>query len=431
MRIIICCWDDPGGVAGPGAWERRLALHCAENNDKVRVLSFVDSANSGDGDNFRFFKGTEVEVSGIARTSMRQQVEWILRHVREHKARVLLASNVVAAHYASHCCSRLGCSVISVIHSDESFYNKIIRNFFPSGNYHQVHGAIVVSQLLKKRVESYRLGELKLEQVPYGSPIPDAVAKPPVKKLRLIYVGRLSQRQKRVLDVARALCLACDQVHDTEALIVGHGAEEAAVIKLLKSTPGGQNVTLVGRLPLEDVQELMAQCHIYVLLSDYEGNPIALMEAMAAGLVPVVSNIESGVPELVENGVTGFYAPERADDFVRVIRRLRDDVGLWSAVSRSSRSLIKSGFAASDCMDRTRKFLLSFGLRKDIEKADRIAPESIEFRGVCLTESWADPSMFSFPKSVLSWIVVLGWSLWGRMPWAIRCFLKKIASRGW
>lgn len=57
-----------------------------------------------------------------------------------------------------------------------------------------------------------------------------------------------------------------------------------------------------------DVPELLAAGDLFALASDWEGTPVAVIEAMAAGL-PVVATAVGGVPELVEDGVTGALVP--------------------------------------------------------------------------------------------------------------------------
>jgi glycosyltransferase involved in cell wall biosynthesis len=60
----------------------------------------------------------------------------------------------------------------------------------------------------------------------------------------------------------------------------------------------------------EDVAELLSACDLFTLGSDWEGAPVAIVEAMAAHL-PVVATAVGGVPDLVEDGVTGLLVAAR------------------------------------------------------------------------------------------------------------------------
>jgi glycosyltransferase involved in cell wall biosynthesis len=57
-----------------------------------------------------------------------------------------------------------------------------------------------------------------------------------------------------------------------------------------------------------DIPDLLGAMDVFVLSSDYEGNPLSVMEAMASGL-PIVSTAAGGVPDLFENGREGFLVP--------------------------------------------------------------------------------------------------------------------------
>ena len=81
-----------------------------------------------------------------------------------------------------------------------------------------------------------------------------------------------------------------------------------------------------------------------------EGLPVALLEAAAAGVVPVVSNLPSGIPDIITPGVTG-YRPEPGDvsGFVDAIVRLDDDRAGLEAASAEVRRVIERRYDASQC----------------------------------------------------------------------------------
>jgi glycosyltransferase involved in cell wall biosynthesis len=89
----------------------------------------------------------------------------------------------------------------------------------------------------------------------------------------------------------------------------------------------------------------MLDASVLVLLSDYEGLPIALLEAMACGLIPVCLRIRSGVGQLIEQGKTGFLVDDRGDDFVATIRAIASDSELRSRVSRAARERIVAQYS--------------------------------------------------------------------------------------
>ncbi|CDX40715.1 putative glycosyl transferase [Mesorhizobium sp. ORS 3359] len=98
--------------------------------------------------------------------------------------------------------------------------------------------------------------------------------------------------------------------------IIGDGPLRASLEGLASELGLAHRVTFLGSLPHREVKGHLQSAHLFLLPSvtasdgDMEGIPVALMEAMAAGLI-AVSTYHSGIPELIEDGATGFLAPER------------------------------------------------------------------------------------------------------------------------
>ncbi len=121
----------------------------------------------------------------------------------------------------------------------------------------------------------------------------------------VLTVGRLDP-QKGLLDLLQAARLLHDSSPDLHWLIVGEGPQRSQLEQQISATGLQQCVHLLGRR--EDVPCLMKTADLFVLASHWEGMPNVVLEAMAAGL-PVLSTQVEGVAELVEAGNTGVVVP--------------------------------------------------------------------------------------------------------------------------
>jgi glycosyltransferase involved in cell wall biosynthesis len=100
--------------------------------------------------------------------------------------------------------------------------------------------------------------------------------------------------------------------HDPRAqlLFVGRGGLRSELERQIGASGLQGRVHLLGLR--SDIPEILNATDVFVLSSDYEGNPLSVMEAMAAGK-PMICTAVGGVPELVEDGECGLLVPQRSE----------------------------------------------------------------------------------------------------------------------
>jgi phosphatidylinositol alpha-mannosyltransferase len=167
--------------------------------------------------------------------------------------------------------------------------------------------------------DAYRVRPDRLRVVPNAADpafhlLPDgggSAAEP----LRLLFVGRLDP-QKNVGRLIRALSLVRQPV---EAAIVGEGEQGA---ELRRAAAGMGRVRFVGARHGAELLNWFRWADAFVMASDREGMPLALLEAMAAGLVPIVTDV-SDLGDLV--GDAGLVVATEAAALARGIDYLASD----------------------------------------------------------------------------------------------------------
>jgi colanic acid/amylovoran biosynthesis glycosyltransferase len=180
-----------------------------------------------------------------------------------------------------------------------------------------------------------------------GIPIPAKSAMPPASVFRLIYTGRLIEEAKRISEVTTALCAVAQRIPNLEAWMTGEGEGRPAVENIIRERGMGDRVRLLGRV--DDVYDVLAQCHGLVLLSDYEGLPTSVLEAMATGVVPICLDTRSGVREAIEHGVNGLIVKDRGADFFDTVNGLQSDPVKWRRLSLAAQETARRRYSIEAC----------------------------------------------------------------------------------
>jgi glycosyltransferase involved in cell wall biosynthesis len=170
-----------------------------------------------------------------------------------------------------------------------------------------------------------------------------AAAAPPV----LTMVARLAPPKDPLL-----LLRALSRVEVPFLLrIVGDGPDRPAVEAAIQDLGLSAQVEMLG--VRKDVPALLADSDVFTLISAQEGFPLAILEAMRAGL-PVVASDVGGVREAVEHGRTGVLIPRGDEAALRVaLNRLLGDATLRSGLGAAGRAAYEARFTVEQMLDAT------------------------------------------------------------------------------
>lgn len=142
----------------------------------------------------------------------------------------------------------------------------------------------------------------------------------------IICVGRLSPEKGQAGLIAAFASLSGDRP-DLRLHLVGDGPDRARLDQLVAELGLGQAVRFLGRLSEADTLTALGDARLLILPSFLEGLPIVLMEAAALSIPAIASRI-AGVPELVEDGVSGtLFTPGNWDELAERMAALLDDPG--------------------------------------------------------------------------------------------------------
>ena len=156
------------------------------------------------------------------------------------------------------------------------------------------------------------------------------------------------QPQKDHPTLFRALAGLKD--HPWAVDLIGDGPLMGQMESLAAELGLGERVRFLGQR--KDVDQILAQAQAFLLVSNWEGFPLSILEAMRAGL-PVVASDVGGSAESVRDGESGFVVPRGDVGLVRDrIERLLLDPGLRARIGSSGRALYEREFTLDRMVTR-------------------------------------------------------------------------------
>ena len=134
--------------------------------------------------------------------------------------------------------------------------------------------------------------------------------------------------------------------------IYGEGSLHNNLIELSKKN--NVKLNLLGTLPNKDLLEVMEKYKFFCLMSRFEGNPKATLEAMSRGCVCIVSNISSN-KEIIENEINGFLVHYIDGELSNKINNIANDKNLIKKIGLEAQKNINENFSFENALIIERK----------------------------------------------------------------------------
>ena len=385
MKILFCAYDRPGQIAsGPNAWLQRLVPDLISNCSLDIQTLFVYSGESKKCPTISFFKNNNLPlhlINSNTHNYVEGQVKALLGIVKKEDISVVVANLVIPALYATPYLKKYQITTVGVMHSSDKFYKGVIAKFIHGKTKNQLTTAVSVSGYINTICTSQNT-QTQLLNIPCGTPeIENSILRNSQEILKVIYAGRLVKEAKQVLKLTKAFCDASKNNNNLEFNIYGDGDQEQSIKELIKDEKASKNVTLFKALPPSQIIRKIQEHHVFTLMSDYEGMPIALMEAMACGLVPVCYIVKGGIDEIIEHGVNGFIVKNRGKDYQEKLQLLANNKELWETMSKNARATIQQKYSSKITHQKWYELLNQC---KDVKQKPLRIPLRIKLKGPLL-----------------------------------------------
>ena len=358
MKIGITCYPTYGGS---GAVATELGLALAQRGHEVHFVTYAQPFRLVGLHERVFYHEVEMEdyplfehppyslalAVALHDAARREELDVLHMHYAiPHAASAYLAKQMLEAERDIKIVTTLHGTDITLVGLHPSF--RAITRF----SILQSDGLSAVSQFLKdETVRSFSVPEDRIDVIPNivdtevwrrdREPCHRSKLAPEGQKI-VMHVSNF-RPVKRVLDVVEVFAKIREKVK-ARLVLVGEGPDRPRALSRAADLGLGDDVLFLGRHG--SVEELLSCADLFLLPSSSESFGLAALEAMACG-APVVASNAGGLPEVIEDGVSGYLFPVGAiDDMAAAGVRILSDDAFRKQMSLAARTLAVERFSA-------------------------------------------------------------------------------------
>lgn len=176
-------------------------------------------------------------------------------------------------------------------------------------------------------------------------------------RVQIVTTGRLVEK-KGIEYCIRAIAKLAKMHPNIEYKIIGDGSLKADLQQLIDNLGVHDRVKILGWQRQKEIINILSQSHIFMATSvtASDGNQDApvntLKEAMAMG-IPVIGTLHGGIPELIEDGISGFLVPEKnVDALADKLSWLIEHPQNWAKMGQAGREYVENHYEINQLNDR-------------------------------------------------------------------------------
>lgn len=289
----------------------------------------------------------------------------LIQSWKKHNVRTVLAEYGPAGVEVMHACKRAGIPLVVHFHGFDAYREDALNHY--GVQYKELFQfaakIVVVSSDMKAQLIHLGCPEEKLQHITYG--VDTDVFSPPdssLERKHFIACGRFVQK-KAPLHTIRAFAQVVEKFPKTKLTFVGDGELLGDAKQLTKELGLESQIDFKGVLTPSEVAEQLQAHAIFVQHSikteqnDSEGTPLSILEAAATALA-IVSTNHAGIPEVIEDGISGFLVAEGDVEAMaqRMIELLENNEVL-KQFGEKARETIVSSYQQKDYINKLENLL--------------------------------------------------------------------------
>lgn len=326
MRVLIISTEFPPGPGGIGthAWELARGLHARAWH--VCVAAPLDYATADEVARFKSavpFRLLDLRAFGVGLGASARTLFVLRRLVYQHNPDVLIASGAGAVLRAAMLSMFRSVPFVVIGHAGEFKMGGVLLRSFLRRAIRRAASVIAVSAFTAALMKTEGFVDALPTVIHNGASLPLGLTQSVIEDLRvrhaiagrrvLLTVGNVTERKGQDL-VIRALPVIKASIPEVLYIVAGIPTDATRLMDLAVSLGVGDAVLLVGRVSSVEHAALLSMSDVFLLTSrqsstgDVEGYGIAVLEAQAAGIPVVVTDV-GGLPEAVDHGHSGFVVP--------------------------------------------------------------------------------------------------------------------------